>query len=203
MNIDVANVSLKGAARFAYPAQEDYVLRTCPICVRGDESVLVADIRCGSVTSLETAFCQQCEHWYLRKLPSPEWYGRYYAANWDTGQSRSAVRPGLITQGKVLLHKLAFVRSARALARYYALNRSGRRTFPIFNPDVPGAATLIFPLLVGVVESSGFYQPQPDVNRILEVGCGYGADLDVFRRKGFTVVGTEASPTRAHRTRAG
>ena len=67
---------------------------------------------------------------------------------------------------------------------------------------MPGAATLIFPFLVGVVESSGFYQPQPDVNRILEVGCGYGTVLDVFRRKGFTAVGTEASPTRAQSCRA-
>jgi SAM-dependent methyltransferase len=61
---------------------------------------------------------------------------------------------------------------------------------------------LIFPFLVGVVESSGFYQPQPDVNKILEVGCGYGAVLDVFRRKGFTAVGTEASLTRAQSCRA-
>jgi SAM-dependent methyltransferase len=201
LNIDVANVSLKGAARFAYPAQDDYVLRPCPICGRADESVLVADIRCGSITSLETAFCKACEHWYLRKLPSPEWYGRYYAENWDTGRSQSPVPPGFVTQAKILLLGQSFVRSARALARYHALNRSGSRRFTIFNPDVPGAAALIFPFLVGVVESSGFYQAQPDVNRILEVGCGYGTVLDVFRRKGFTVVGTEASPTRARSCR--
>ena len=55
----------------------------------------------------------------------------------------------------------------------------------------------MFPFLTGVVESTGFYQLQPDVNKILEVGCGYGTDLDVFRKKGFTAVGTEASPARA------
>jgi len=202
VNIDIANVSLKGAARFAYPAQDEYVLRTCPICGRDDESMLIADIRCGSITSLETAFCRECEHWYLRKLPSPEWYGRYYAENWDTGRSRPAAAPGFVTQAKIQLHKLAFVRSARALARYHALNRSGRRDFTVFNPDVPDAATLIFPFLAGVVEHSGFYQPQPDINRILEVGCGYGTVLDVFQRKGFTAVGTEASLTRAQACRA-
>lgn len=202
MDIDVSNVSLKGAARFTYPSQDDYVLRVCPICGRGDESILVADVRCGTTTSLESAFCKPCEHWYLRKLPSPEWYGQYYAANWDTGRSQSAVRPGLVTRAKILLHKVSFLRSARALARYHALNRSGSRRFTIFNPDVPGAAMLMFPFLVGVVESSGFYQPQPDVNRILEVGCGYGTALDVFRRKGFTAVGTEASPARARSCRA-
>ena len=36
MNIDVTNVSLKGAAQFAYPAQEDYVLRACPVCGRSE-----------------------------------------------------------------------------------------------------------------------------------------------------------------------
>lgn len=202
MNIDIANVSLKGAAQFAYPSQDDYVLRDCPVCGRSDESILVADVRCGTVTSLESAFCTACEQWYLRKLPSPEWYGRYYAGNWDTGRSQPAVRPGPVTQTKILLNRLSFVRRARALARYYALNRSGNRSFPIFNPDVSGAATLMFPFLAGVVEGSGFYRPQADVNKILEVGCGYGADLDVFRRKGFTVAGTEASLTRAQSCRA-
>ena len=202
MNIDVSNVALKGAAQFAYPSQDDYVLRVCPVCGRSDDSILVADVRCGTVTSLESAFCTECEQWYLRKLPSPEWYGRYYAANWDTGHSQSNGRPGFVTQAKIVLNRLPFVRSARALVRYHAANRSGSRTFSIFNPDVSGAATLMFPFLVGVVERAGFYQPQPDVNRILEVGCGYGADLDVFRRKGFTAVGTEASPTRAQSCRA-
>ena len=201
VNIDVANVSLKGTARFAYPAQDQYVLRVCPICGRADESILVADVRCGSTTSLETAFCRECEHWYLRKLPSPEWYGRYYAENWDAGRAPAGAAPGVVTRAKILLHRLAFARRARALARYYALNRSGSREFPIFNPEVPGAATLIFPFLAGVVERSGFYEPQPDVNRILEVGCGYGTVLEVFQRKGFTTVGTEASLTRAQACR--
>jgi SAM-dependent methyltransferase len=202
MNIDVTNATLKGAAQFAYPSQDDYVLRACPICGRSDESILVADVRCGAVTSLESAFCQPCEQWYLRKLPSPEWYGRYYAANWDTGRSQSTVSPGLVTQAKILLNRLSFVRSARALVRYHALNRSGRRSFTTFNPEVSGAATQVFPFLAGVVESSGFYQAQPDVNKVLEVGCGYGAVLEVFRRKGFTAVGTEASQTRAQSCRA-
>lgn len=201
MNIDISNVALKGAARFAYPAQNEYVLRVCPICGRSDGSILVADVRSGPVTSLETAFCTPCEHWYLRKLPSPEWYGRYYAENWDTGRSRSAVPAGLVTQAKVQLHRVPFLRTARALARYQALNRSGSRSFPVFNPEVSGAALLMFPFLVGVVESSGFYEPQPDVNKILEVGCGYGQALEVFRRKGFTAVGTEASQTRAQSCR--
>ena len=202
MIIDVTNVSLKGAAQFAYPSQEDYVLRACPVCGRHDDSILVADVRCGMVTSLESAFCRECEQWYLSKLPSPEWYDRYYAANWDTGRSQSTVGPGPVTQAKILLNKLAFVRSARALMRYHAVNRSGSRTFPTFNPEVSGAATLMFPFLAGVVEASGFYQPQADVNKILEVGCGYGAALDVFSRKGFTAVGTEASRARAEACRA-
>ena len=201
MNIDISNVALRGA-EYAYPSQDDYVLRVCPVCGRGDESILVADVRCGTITSLESAFCRPCEHWYLRKLPSPEWYGRYYAENWDTGRSQQAVGPGLVTRAKAQLLRLSFVRSARALARYHARNRSGSRTFTIFNPEVSGAAMLMFPFLVGVVESSGFYQAQPDVDRILEVGCGYGAALDVFRRKGFTAVGTEASLTRAEACRA-
>ncbi|MGY8993668.1 MAG: class I SAM-dependent methyltransferase [Rhodospirillales bacterium] len=53
-------------------------------------------------------------------------------------------------------------------------------------------------MLEGLVDGRGGYLlPNTDVRRVLEIGCGYGDKLLLFRRLGFSIVGQEANVTRA------
>ena len=176
----------------AYLEQEDFTSVVCPICHQDDESLLLADIRCGELTSLESAFCKRCEHRYLRKVPRLDWFRRYYATTWDTGRSQS-VTP--LTVAKGFLRKVPLARSAWRLTRQYLYDGPKGR--------LDWNAMQFFSFLLGVVESNGiYYLAQPEVNKVLEVGCGYGGMLEVFHNKGFHVFGTEASPHRAQSCRA-
>jgi len=116
IEVTVSNLSLKGTMRTAYIEQKDLTSAVCPICHQDDESLLLADIRCGELTSLESAFCKRCEHRYLRKVPRLDWFQRYYATTWDTGRSQS-VAP--LTVAKGFLRKVPLARSAWRFARQY------------------------------------------------------------------------------------
>lgn len=56
----------------------------------------------------------------------------------------------------------------------------------------------VYNFMLGVAKGDGgYYLAAPDVRKVVEIGCGYGDTLDVFRQKGFQTWGTEASPHRA------
>lgn len=191
MEVTVSDVSLEGPMTMAYLEQEDFTSVVCAICDQDDESLLLADIRCGELTSLESAFCKRCEHRYFREVPRLDWFQRYYATTWDTGRSQS-VAP--LTVAKGFLRKVPLARSAWRLTRQYLYDGpKGRLDWNVVQH---------FSFLLGVVESNEiYYLRQPNVKKVLEVGCGYGDMLEVFRRKGFHVFGTEASPRRAQSCR--
>ncbi|MCB7128040.1 MAG: class I SAM-dependent methyltransferase [Candidatus Brocadiales bacterium] len=189
MDVNVSNVSLKGTMKTAYLDQKDYIFMVCPICDRDDDSFLLADIRSRGVTSLESAFCNRCEHRYLRKLPSLEWVQRYYSMSWDKGDRFEAVSPSMSfrTLAKGLLKQFPIAKSAWRLVRRYLSGSTDN-----------GRIMHLFPFLLGVAEGDGAYHlAQPDVNKVLEVGCGYGSLLEVFHKRRFRAFGTEASTYRA------
>lgn len=186
MEIHISKVRLAEALGIEYLDQIDYATAVCPICRSDDDSFLLADVRCDGLTSLETAYCSRCEHRYLRKLPSPAWLGHYYATAWDSGQTGPS---GPLAQVKGAIKRLPFTAKAWRLMREV-----------VSKPD--SREIQFFPFLLGVSESArNYYLADPDVKKILEVGCGYGATLDVFRRKKFNVLGTETSARRAQESR--
>ncbi|MGK7873254.1 MAG: class I SAM-dependent methyltransferase [Xenococcaceae cyanobacterium] len=201
MEVNVSNFILKSPAMLAYPEQEDYTYTNCPICNRDDESFLLADVRCQELTSIETAFCKRCEHLYLRKLPSVQWYQRYYATEWDTGRTasiNSSANP--LARFKRVLKKLPLTQVSLRIIKRHLLKNSRKTKSPLFNPDISvnRGAMEILSFLFGVAESDGvYYLAKPDINKVLEVGCGHGYVLEVFHRRGFSAFGTEASAYRA------
>jgi SAM-dependent methyltransferase len=190
VRIAVSSYTVEGTATIVRPGQEAYTTRVCSVCGSDDDSVLLTQVVSGERASLESAFCQRCEHAYLRRLPSLEWYEWYYKQAWDTGggpHAQSLAARARYSAGRLRL-------AARRLGRPASAFRAG----------VAGDAQAmqIFPMLLGVVEDSTSYRADPEVTSVLEVGAGYGGLLAQFERRGFRAVGTEASPRRAAACRA-
>jgi 2-polyprenyl-3-methyl-5-hydroxy-6-metoxy-1,4-benzoquinol methylase len=185
VRIAVSSYTVEGTATIVRPSQAAYTTRVCSVCGSDDESVLLTQVTSGERASLESAFCRRCEHAYLRRLPSIEWYEWYYKQAWDTGggpHSQSLAARARYTAGRLRL----------------AARRRGRPA-SAFVSGVAGDAQAmqIFPMLLGVVEDSTSYRADTGIRSVLEVGAGYGGLLAKFHRRGFRAVGTEASPRRA------
>jgi 2-polyprenyl-3-methyl-5-hydroxy-6-metoxy-1,4-benzoquinol methylase len=69
-------------------------LSLCPIC-RRDE--YLRDIGTVEGESLGTvvSVCLDCEHGFLRRRPSKEWYDRFYLRDWDQAGQKSAAENGI------------------------------------------------------------------------------------------------------------
>jgi SAM-dependent methyltransferase len=170
-----------------YLEEEDFAVAACPICGNSDHSVLLAEVRAGNRSAVESAYCEKCEHRYHRKMPSPAWIADYYASGWDEGQTTNW---GLRRRIRERL-------------------KNGPRIGPLYNRIrnfVKGEDDhfrYLRAALEGISEGRGSYlRPNTSCRRILELGCGYGDKLLLFRRLGFTVVGQEASRRRAETCRA-
>lgn len=167
-------------------AQSDFQLWPCPICQTEKESILVSEVRAGEATSMESAYCTRCEHRYFRKMPSSAWLNRYYAEEFDAGQS-DLTRPQRSLKmaiGRMPGVDVAWGKFSKALKR----EEPGLRQIRAF--------------LEGVIETNGsYYLRRPDIRKVLEVGCGYGGKLKMFRRLGYETYGVEASRQRAEECR--
>lgn len=190
MRVVVSSYTVERPASIERPSQDAYTTRACSVCGSDDESVLLTRVTSGERTSLESAFCRRCEHAYLRRLPSVEWYEWYYKQAWDTGGGPASL--GLAARARYTAGRLRL-----------AARRRGRPA-SAFSSRVAGDAQAmqLFPMLLGVVEDSTSYLADPEVTSVLEIGCGYGGLLEQFHRRGFRAVGTEASPRRAAASRA-
>src|SRR5687768_10056850 len=194
MDVNVSKVSLHAPTAETRLSQADFTTTVCPICGTAADSFLLAAIRCGSETSIESAFCRTCEHRYLKKLPTAQWFDRYYGSEWDTGRlRREPAALGVKQRVKSLIKQVPLARATWQMLR----------GAPAMSPALQGRERYLFPFLLGIGETDGFYyQRDADVKNVLEIGCGYGGTLDLFRRRGFTVCGTEASPERVAACRA-
>ena len=99
LELELLTVRLAEPHAAAYPESSAYIEQVCPVCERPDDSTLLASIRCGEQTSLESAFCRRCEHRYFRKLPGQNWYQQYYANEWDAGRIGVGGRLGKAKRG--------------------------------------------------------------------------------------------------------
>ena len=178
LDVRVLDVTLASPEQMVFLEDQDYTsMSACPVCGKSDASFLLADVRQNGSTSLESAFCRDCEHRYFRKFPNLAWYQRYYAGDWDQGQGASR-----------LAAQMRRWPGTRQLWRWLKERRDG----------VDERALHLFPFLLGVAEDDGVYfRGRSDVTKILEIGCGYGTTLREFQKRGFQVMGTEASPYRA------
>ncbi len=178
LDVRVLDVALNAPEQLVFLEEQDYASASaCPVCGRSDASFLLADVRQNGSTSLESAFCRACEHRYFWKLPSSEWYQRYYSNGWDQGRQAS--------------------RLAARLRRWPA-TRPLWRWLKEISSGADARAVQLFPFLLGVAQDDGIYfRKRSDVTKILEIGCGYGGTLREFQKRGFQVLGTEASPHRA------
>src|SRR4051812_35842045 len=72
------------------PSGDWETLDACPLC-GGSEAVVDVGIVEGREPGMVTAACLACEHGFLRRRPSAEWFDGFYTRAWDAaGQSRPA-----------------------------------------------------------------------------------------------------------------
>jgi len=180
--IQVHSVRASAGTEILHLDESDFVERPCPICGEADASILLSMVCAGSRTSVESAFCERCEHRYHRKMPSADWVASYYADDWDRGKSAP----------------YSFMRRWREQLKAHP---KWGRPYNAFRSVVRGEDEhfrYLRGLLEGITDGRGGYLlPNSDVRRVLEIGCGYGDKLLLFRRLGFSVVGQEANATRA------
>lgn len=75
---------LGGLQAVHVPADSWEELTGCPVCMRGDCVRDVAAVADGTPAGLVAA-CTRCEHVFFRRRPTPEWFKRFYAREWDSG----------------------------------------------------------------------------------------------------------------------
>lgn len=175
MDLIVKAVELSGHG-IEHLSQSDFEFHHCPICGNSDHSQLIAEVRAGNDTAIESAFCIQCEHRYHRKFPTPAWLAAYYRDKFDK-RAHEIVMPGTLERG---------YRKFRS--RVGKLVRHG------LEQNIPNR---IYDFMLGVAKGdAAYYLRRGDIHSVLEVGCGNGDNLAFFRDKGFNVIGTEVSPVR-------
>ncbi len=186
LDVFVERVSLSGPMQEVEVSQGDFQFCPCPICQTEKDSLVLSEVLAGGTTSMVSAYCVSCEHRYFQKMPSVAWLDRYYAEEFDAGRTElTKVRRGI----KDAVKRLPGVETAwTKLSRFVGREEPGLRQIRAF--------------LEGIVETNGsYYQTRPDIHKVLEVGCGYGAKLRLFQRLGYDSYGVEASRQRADECR--
>lgn len=184
IDLHIIRAQLGGPLKEVLLDQAHFQSWVCPICRSEQDSLLLAEVRSGNVTSMESAFCVKCEHRYFRKMPTLEWLEQYYKEEFDAGTTPST--------------NLPFDLSIKAaFKKLPGVERSWRWTSKVLKRENV-ALRHMRAFLEGVTESNGgYYLPRPDVRKVLEIGCGYGSKLEMFRSMGYETVGIEANRPRA------
>jgi 2-polyprenyl-3-methyl-5-hydroxy-6-metoxy-1,4-benzoquinol methylase len=182
MRLTVSEVTLSNQEA-ATPDQAIYQRYPCPICQETNALQMLAIIRAGGQTSLESAYCTRCQHRFHHKFPRLSWLRDYYEKEYE---SRSAIP---VMGRRTSLWRRARTRLARLVKHGLAQNVPNR----------------VHDFCFGVTRSYGTYwQANPTIRKVLEIGCGFGETLRFFRDRGFDAYGTEANPVRrAHCVRDG
>jgi 2-polyprenyl-3-methyl-5-hydroxy-6-metoxy-1,4-benzoquinol methylase len=186
LDVYVNRVNLEGPMKEVEVPQTDFQFWPCPICQTEKDSILISEVRSGDTTSMESAYCLRCEHRYFRKAPSAAWLNRYYAEEFDTGHTGLTGPPSGL--------KAAIKRLPGTEAAWWKLAQTLGR-------ELPGLRQMRAFLEGIVATDGGYYLRRSDIRKVLEVGCGYGGKLNMFRRLGYETYGVEASRLRADECR--
>lgn len=182
IDILVSKTRLGGPMTQVFLEGGEFQSLKCPICQDDSASILLAEVRAGNLTSMESAYCRSCEHRYFRKMPGLTWLNRYYAEEFDGGRQPSG---SVVQRFKQAVKSLPGVEAVwKQVCDTIGREHRGLRQLRAF--------------LEGVVESDGnYFLARPDIRKVLEIGCGYGSRLALFRRLGYDTLGVEANRMRA------
>lgn len=161
------------------PGQEVYQFYACPICAREDKLQNLAVIEANGKTSLESVFCTRCQHRYHRKFPDGAWLEQYYKAEFEmTNSDRVGV---------------CFDKLQKPSLR----QRLRRRLGGLVRYGLHGKPDRVHDFGLGVTkEYGGYWLRNARIKKVLEVGCGYGESLMIFKELGYEAFGTDANPRR-------
>lgn len=159
----------------------------CPVCGDTAHQDVVAQSEGSQSRGLALSQCRSCGHGYLSRRPSANWYQRYYSNDWDTGRVTSKSISGGLKEN--------IVQSLRKITVLRRLYRGLREV--ISPPDYTHSLERenLITMLTGIGNARGM-KFLPRGSRVLEIGCGYGGALAIFKEIGFKAIGTEASPHR-------
>jgi 2-polyprenyl-3-methyl-5-hydroxy-6-metoxy-1,4-benzoquinol methylase len=188
MRLQVLDVNLRGFhSAPLYLDEETFEhVSACPACASSNDQALIAASAGRTQDALHLTHCATCEHTYLSRRPSQEWFQQYYATQWDTTRGATRVSP---------------LRAARSRLQQVDLARRVVHAARVLRTDLPknmfpGPARLL-QMVSGLGDVSGDAFPRG--SKLLEIGAGYGAALEFFTAAGLETYGTEAS---AHRVAA-
>jgi 2-polyprenyl-3-methyl-5-hydroxy-6-metoxy-1,4-benzoquinol methylase len=154
-------------------------LPLCPVCDSSNTRLLSRALG-QKHGGIEVSLCKNCEHVYLSRRPRDYWYNELYSVKLGEKSDPQNSFQQRIRQSLRLLPVLKNISNARFLKAY------GR--VPIINAMFQGIVTN------GMV---GALRPRSDVRKVLEIGCGLGNNLKVYKNLGLETWGVEASPSRA------
>jgi len=189
MKINIENLNLKGFSKIEYIKDNMFmVTNPCPICHTDDNIKILSSIQGKKTKSLEVGFCKSCEHRFLRKSPSLEWFDSFYKNIFDTGDVRK--KTTLLSSIKEMLMNYPI---AWKIFEELKFLKSKLTHKPINHHQIHSMT-----FLIGVMDTDyTFLFPDDSLKNVLEIGCGYGGMLSSFKRQGYNVSGVEASKERA------
>lgn len=177
--LEYSTIGLKNEPlKITYLDDTSYVTRTgCPICAMPETQAL-SQIRTKNQKGLEVHFCSECEHIFFKRHPDAAWYTAYYEAQQDVN----------ITQS------ISFTRRLKRYVRNkpFVQNLWWRR----LRKRHRSADAICTMLREAVTDANLLYFNRLDIQKVLEIGCGFGETLHLFRGMGMSPVGIDASPKR-------
>lgn len=183
MIINILETEFNGFFKTIEIDESDLHYNNCPICGNSNNSILLSRIETRVHSSLENSFCKTCEHRYISRGPSIEWFQRFYASTFDNGEYLKKDIKSTLMNYKLAWKLIEVFRNLK-----YKIT------------GIPYSHHLLhtFPFLIGVIDTDYKYLfADKTIKRVLEIGCGYGGMLSVFKNKGYDVYGIEGSKQRA------
>jgi len=179
MDLIVKNVKLANH-QIETPDQDNLRRYPCPICGGTEHLQSIGEVHAAGQTSLESAFCRHCEHRFHAKFPAPEWLQDYYRVKFESSRGGPAISPT-----EPIQHPGLYRRARLRLGTLLRYGLSGTRPNRIHD------------FCLGVTKADAWYfKVNSGIRKILEIGCGTGANLRYFADRGFDTYGTESNPVR-------
>jgi 2-polyprenyl-3-methyl-5-hydroxy-6-metoxy-1,4-benzoquinol methylase len=180
MKIKILNSHLENYKNL-YDVDYDNIIN-CPVCDNGVNQELITSVegKNGAV-GLQITKCNACSHIYHSRPPTKKWLSTYYLDKWDSGNSLSPT----------LFSKIKSTFNSNKLLHYFV------KRISIFKNRINQNKILFkIEMLRGLYPIAETLDELPVKLKILEVGCGYGYALELFRDFGFDSYGIEANSAR-------
>ena len=184
MDFQINNISLPSQSlnqrsqKIVYLNNSDYITATCcPVCGSKDTRTLSL-IQTKTQKGLQTDFCTNCDHIFFSRYPTQDWYSEYYNTRQDSSHNKQLC---LTTRLK------RFIRTKPIIYNFWLKKLRARHT--------KGAAIEAI-LREAITKANLLYLTRPKINKVLDIGCGYGGNLQFFQSIGLSPIGIDASPAR-------